>query len=78
MSILYVFYYDKSLTAKTQDKTTVIFESIKLDDIETTQAKILKDMGEFAIYIQGFAVQESEFDNGSAWCKSFGVATFDN
>lgn len=74
-----VFYYDKSLVAETQDKTAAIFESITLDkEATTTQVKKLEDIGGFAIYIQGFAVQESEFDNGSEWCKSSDVATFGN
>ena len=74
-----VFYYDKSLVAETQDKTAAIFESITLDKEATTEAvKKLEKMGGFAIYIQGFAVQESEFSDGSTWCKSKDIANFGN
>lgn len=74
-----VFYYDKSLAAETQDKTAAIFESITLDKEATTeQVKKLEKMGGFVIYIQGFAVQESEFSDGSTWCKSKDIANFGN
>ena len=74
-----VFYYDKALAAESRDKTAAIFSSVTLDkDATTEQVKKLEKMGGFAIYIQGYAVQESEFENGYKWCTSEDVAKFDN
>ncbi len=62
------FYYDTALDTTTGKESTSIFNSIKLADSATTeQVKKLEDMGGFAIWIEGYAVQKSEFENGTAW-----------
>lgn len=76
------FYYDTALDTESKKVTTPIFKSIKLSDAATTeQVKKLEDMGGFAIWIEGYAVQKSEFDNGAAWVGAAGTdkkAVFNN
>ena len=68
-----VFYYNTSLAAK--EKTDSIFSTVTVkDDATTEDVKALEDIGGFAIWIEGYAVQKSEFGSGTEWVAAAGTA----
>lgn len=75
-----VFYYNESLAAA--GKTDSIFSTVTVkNDATTEDIKALEDIGGFAIWIEGYAVQKSEFGNGTEWVAAAGTdkeAVFDN
>lgn len=75
------FYYNNIVYADATDgdvATKSIFNSVTLDkDATNEQVTALAEMGGFAIWIEGYAVQSTAFDGKDAWTKS-ASAVFNN
>lgn len=64
-----IFYYDKIVKPSgVNSVTNPIFTKVSvIDDATEEQIEELYNIGGFAIYIEGYAIQYSAFENGSAW-----------
>lgn len=70
------FYYNELLAVS--GKTASIFSTVTVKNTATTEAiKALEDIGGFAIWIEGYAVQGTEYKDGTEWTTS-GTAVFEN
>lgn len=72
-----VFYYTKEAVAVNK-QTSSIFSTVTLKSEATNeQVKALEDMGGFTIWIEGYAIQSTAYENSAAWGVS-GTAVFNH
>ncbi|MCH5325408.1 MAG: hypothetical protein J1E39_09340 [Eubacterium sp.] len=80
-----IFFYNKIVkgnnelsNTKVSDKTAPIFTKVTVSkDATTEQIKYFEDLGGFAIWIEGYAVQSEQFDTFDDWYAE-GEPVFEN